>query len=221
MQNISIGFFDEGHIIHSFVFSLFEQIPAVEIHFNERFEKSLVDVLRKKIPDVLLMNLLHKRQINDSLVIKIKSDFPGIKIVGFVYGTELSQEAVFRLINSGVVSILTDAHSPEDILQTVKTVAEKGFHMNEVVNEAMIAYCKRKKLLRQSFGPAEKLTEREIIIIGEKKAGKTSKEIAGQLFVSKKTVDGILQNLYSRFGCRNFHELVRKINLESLAGYIL
>ena len=218
MKNISIGFFDEGHVVSSFIFLLFEQSPAVEIYFNERIEKSLVDVLGIKTPDVLLMNLLHKSRINDSLVKKIKSDFPCIRIVGFVYGTELSQEAVFRLINSGVVSILTDAHSPEDILQTVKTVAEKGFHMNEVVNEAMIAYCKRKKLLRKSFGPAEKLTEREIIIIGEKRAGKTSKEIAGQLYVSKKTVDGILQNLYSRFDCRNFHELVRKINQEAFAG---
>lgn len=220
MQHFSIGFFDEGHIISSFIYTLFEQVPVVEIHFNERIEKLFVETLSKKTPDVLLMNLIRKSQINEGLVKKIKNDFPGIKIVGFVYGTELSQEAVFRLINSGVVSILTDTHSPEDILQTVKTVAEKGFHMNEVVNEAMIAYCKRKKLLCQSFGPAEKLTEREIIIIGEKKAGKTSKEIAGQLYVSKKTVDGILQNLYSRFDCRNFHELVRKTNPESLARYM-
>ena len=220
MQNISVGFFDEGHIIRSFIFLLFEQSPDVEIHFNERTEKALVDVLEKKTPDVLMINLLHKSQINDSLVKKIKNNFPDIKIVGFIYGAELSQEAVFRLINSGVVSILTDVHSPDDILLTVKTVAEKGFHMNEVVNEAMIAYCKRKKLLCQSFGPAEKLTDREITIIGEKRAGKTSKEIAGQLCVSKKTVDGILQNLYSRYDCRNFHELVKKIDPESLARYM-
>ena len=82
--------------------------------------------------------------------------------------------------------------------------------MNDVVNEATLVYCKRKNLLKQSVGISEKFTEREIKIIEEKKSGKTSKEVADELFLSKKTVDGILQSLYTRFECRNFYELLRK-----------
>jgi len=207
MQDISIGFYDEKHLIGSFIFDVFTRKKGIRVYFNARYESSLLEELTNSVPDVLLLNLTPKINFNFSFIKKIKNDFPALNMVGFVYGIELTQQKVFLLINAGIASILTDAHSPDEIFLAVKSVAEKGFHMNDVVNEAMMTYCKRSRLLRNTFGPETKFSERETIIIREKRFGKTSQQIADQLYVSKKTIDGILQDMYGRFECKNFNEL--------------
>ena len=214
MQPVSIGFFDEKYLLSSFIHDVFSRTKGIEVCFNVRMEYALIDALNKSSPDVLFMNLTRRISFNYSLIKKIKNNFPELKIVGFIYGIELSQQEVFRLINEGIAAIITDAHSPQDIFHAMESVVEKGFHINDIVNEAMFNYCKRSHLFRNSFGPEAKFSEREIKIIEEKKVGKTSKEIADQLYVSKKTVDGILQDMYSRFGCKNFNELSRKYDFK-------
>ena len=218
MQHISIGFYDEKHLIGSFIHDAFSRTEGIHVCFNARFESSLLEALNQLTPDVLVMNLTLKINFNFPLLKKIKNDFPKLNIVGFVYGVELSQQDVFQLINAGIASILTDTHSPDEIFLTIASVAQKGFHLNDVVNEAMISYCKRSRLLRKTFGPETKFSTREIKIIEDKRIGKTSKQIADQLCVSKKTVDGILQDMYSRFGCKNFNELSTKYNFHFSAG---
>lgn len=210
MQSVSIGFFDEKHLLSSFIHDAFTRTRGIDVCFNARTEFVLLEALNKSSPDVLVMNLTPKININYPLIKRIKNKFPQLKIAGFIYGIELTQQEVFRLINSGIAAILTDAHSPQDFFNAMASVVEKGFHINDIVNEAMFNYCKRSHLFRNTFGPEPKFSEREIKIIEEKKAGKTSKQIADQLFVSKKTVDGILQDMYGRFGCKNFNELSRK-----------
>lgn len=210
MHNLTVGFFDEKQLLYDFVSSSFRQLPHFKILFKANREDLLVLELKAAVPDILLMNLLPKRNYNIDLVRKIKNDFPDLNIAAFIYGVELSQQEVFYIINAGASAIFTDEHSIEEIIIGAEAVTKKGFHLNQVVNEAMFSYCKKKRSLRKSFGPEEKFCEREIKIIEAKRTGKTSVEVACELFVSKKTVDGILQDMYYRFDCHNFYGLLEK-----------
>jgi DNA-binding NarL/FixJ family response regulator len=216
MHPISIGFYDEKHLISSYIYSFFSQQPRVKIFFNARNEMTLYKELHRSLPEVLLMNLLTGIRLNFALLRQLKRDFPALRTVVFVYGIDLSQQEIFNIINAGATSILTDAHSAEDLFHTMESVMKHGFCMNNMVNEGMFSYCKKNQRLLSSFGAEEKFSNRAIHVIEEKRKGKTSQKIADQLCVSKKTVDGILQNLYDRFDCRNFHELLlRYENLKS------
>ena len=210
MHNLTVGFFDEKQLLYEFVSSSFRQLPQFKVLFKVNREELLIHELKSGVPDILLMNLLPKRNFNSELMRKIKNNFPTLNIAAFVYVIDLSQQDVFSIINAGASAIFTDEHSIEDIINGAEAVKKKGFHLNEVVNEAMFSYCKRSRILRKSFGPEEKFCEREIKIIEGKRTGKTSMEIAGELFVSKKTIDGILQDMYHRFDCRNFYALLEK-----------
>ncbi|MCX6290489.1 MAG: LuxR C-terminal-related transcriptional regulator [Bacteroidetes bacterium] len=210
MTPITVGFYDEKQLLRALMQHVYSTAGELNIRFSAWNEESLLESLQHSVPDIVLMNLSGKPHFCQALMLKLKNEFPFLKIIGYVYGAELSQEEVFRIINAGASSILTDEHTPEEVLRAFQQVMENGFHMNEVVNEAMFMYCKRNRVLRKSFGPGEKFSEREIKIIEQKKSGKTSVEIAGELFISRKTVDGILHELYSRHECRNFNELLRK-----------
>ena len=210
MQHISIGIFDERHLIRSFIFDFLSRKKNLTIRFKAWSESFLMDALKGNTPDILLMNITLKIQPGISVILKIKKELPSLSIIAYHYGTGLSKQEIFRIINAGAACILTDMHSPDDLVQTIEGIAENGFHMNDVVNEAMFHYCKQNRVIRKSFGPEENFSEREIRIIESKRTGKTSMEIAAELFVSKKTVDGILQDMYRRYDCRNFHTLLVK-----------
>jgi DNA-binding CsgD family transcriptional regulator len=59
-----------------------------------------------------------------------------------------------------------------------------------------------------------KLTKREVEVLSLVIEGKSSKEVADQLFVSKRTVDFHLANIYSKLSVSNrlqaFHEATRR-----------
>lgn len=217
MKKITIGFYDEKQFVKSFVSDSIRRIKSYEVLFSASNESEIFTCLNVIVPNILILNLLSKKQFHCALIRKIKNNFPRLKLIGFVYGNELSQQEVFSIINAGACSILTDNHSPDDIVKSVEEVVQKGFLLNEVVTEAMFSFLKRNNTLRRSFGTEEKFSEREIKILEGKKSGKTSFQMADELCVSKKTVDGVLHDMYVRFGCNNIHELLSKYDYKLIA----
>lgn len=71
----------------------------------------------------------------------------------------------------------------------------------------------------ESFGP--RLSERELSVLRLTARGMSSKEIAGNLRISQRTVEGHLNNIYSKLGVNSRTEAVVQaaarglINLES------
>lgn len=47
------------------------------------------------------------------------------------------------------------------------------------------------------------LTKREIDVLGQVRQGKSNKEVADDLYISKRTVDFHLDNIYTKLGVRN------------------
>jgi DNA-binding CsgD family transcriptional regulator len=120
-----------------------------------------------------------------------------------------AQDVVIRALNLGVSAIVNDAMEWEDILSAVKGVMKKEIHFNEIVSEALFNYCRRNRVLHTRRYPVSgQICERERKVIQLRRAGKTSREIAGLLFLSKKTIDKVFGDLYRRFDCNNFFELL-------------
>lgn len=122
---------------------------------------------------------------------------------------ELTEEEIIASLECGVSGILNDRQDWSEILETIKSVGEEGIHYNPILTKALFHYYRRQQKFRHvSQNIEDELLEREIKIIRLRKSGKTSKEIAEILFLSKKTIDKIFGDLYRRFECSNFFELL-------------
>jgi DNA-binding CsgD family transcriptional regulator len=66
----------------------------------------------------------------------------------------------------------------------------------------------------------EPLTRREREVAGLAAAGSTSREIATKLFLSVRTVDNHLQNVYSKLGVTSRDELAGKLRPSPAAGAV-
>ena len=61
-----------------------------------------------------------------------------------------------------------------------------------------------------------KLTKREIEVLSLVIEGKSSKDVADELFVSKRTVDFHLANVYSKLGVKNRLQALREASRRGL-----
>ena len=70
-------------------------------------------------------------------------------------------------------------------------------------------------------GPLVTLTRREVEVLTLVIEGKPSKEVAEQLFVSKRTVDFHLANIYDKLGVTNRFQALREATRRGLLPFHL
>lgn len=154
---------------------------------------------------VIYLDPLHAFEV--AIVRSIRQTGYSGMIIGWIPGNTMPSETVLELINAGINSILPDSYEPDEAAKAVLECLEKGNHINHLISAALLIRCKQDRRIRNDFGLETLLTDRErkaILLRGE---GKSAREIAMRLFVSKKTIDKLFWKLYQRTGHRNFFEL--------------
>lgn len=142
-------------------------------------------------------------------------------LLGWLPGHAINTEHVFRLLNAGLEGIVTPDYSADEIALAFQEVVDSGMHLNELVGSALVRQCKRRNLLRETFGPPEEFDNRECEAVRMRKNGKTAQEIGDALCLSKKSIDKLFWNLYKRFGCRNFFELWTLFEKSQMTDFIM
>jgi DNA-binding NarL/FixJ family response regulator len=182
----------------------FENGFYCEIMHTSTEEYNITDMSGRKI---IIQQLRHRKEIEE--IRSLMSDSVNTHVIVWWNADHISEEDVIQNLNCGASAIISDQHDWCSILQAIVEVNKTGYHHNDLVTQALYQYCRRNAgswLHKKS--PGNSLGERERKIIQLKRSGKTSKEIGETLFLSKKTIDKIFGDLYRRFECNNFLELL-------------
>lgn len=115
----------------------------------------------------------------------------------FIFVTGYNQYAI-KAIKNAAFDYLIKPVDIDELSETIKRFVEK---------ETVRFYRELPTKLKKEY----RLTDREIEITQLIIEGKTSKEIAEKLFISKLTVDTHRKNILRKTGAKNFEELIRKI----------
>jgi len=135
----------------------------------------------------------------------IRKSFPDIKIVALTsYDTK---SFIANMIQIGAVAYLIKNTTPKDLIHTINEVSKKGFYYNEnvlkTIQETIVSTKNSKGNLETGF-----LSPREIEILQLICLQKTTSEIADQLYLSPRTVEGHRNNLLLKTESRNIAGLV-------------
>lgn len=168
-----------------------------------------VDLLSKlkavdQIPDVLLLDL-KMPQMNGIEVAKIlQVDYPVLKTI--VISTHFSRAFIINMVELSAVAYLPKNSEPQEVIETIKAVHEKGFYYNSEVLSIIRENLISKKKPKAQFSLELTAREKEILqLICEQY---TANEIAEKLYISSRTVDGHRNNLLLKLNCRNVAGLV-------------
>jgi DNA-binding NarL/FixJ family response regulator len=156
-------------------------------------------------PDIIILDL-KMQGINGVEATKIiHTVYPGIKIIALTsYNTK---SFISNMISVGAVAYLVKNTTPQELLITINEVATRGYYYTDyimkVIQEDISMVKKTKCLLDANF-----LTTREIQVLKLICDQKSSTEIADDLFISPRTVEGHRNNLLLKTESRNIAGLV-------------
>lgn len=143
------------------------------------------------LPDIVLMDI-NMPQLNGIEATRlITADCPGVKIIALTIHDE--EEYVHELVRAGVSAYVLKDVDAGFLVETIRAVfrGEAVFHpkvTRKLLNE----------LQRRSAQPAERLSQREAEILSLLAGGRSNRQIAGELFISEKTVKYHITNIFRK-----------------------
>ena len=205
MEKIQISITDDATLFRKGLRLLLEDYDDLEVIMEAENGQDLLDKLvDEKQPDIVILDLQMPvlNGIDTSNILKEK--YPNIKII--ILSTHYSKAFILNMIELGASAYLPKNAEPDVFTKTIRNVYKNGFHYSKDVWEMIQSNMNKKKIKRPGFLP--ELTKRELEILQFICEQKTAAEIATELFISRRTVEGHRNNLLQKLNCRNVAGLV-------------
>lgn len=124
--------------------------------------------------------------------------------------TMLKDEQAFnRALNAGVQGYVLKENASDEILNCIVAVARGEAYVSPSLTGFMLSRRRRANLLATRQPSLEDLTVAEKRILQRIAAGKTSKEIAAELFISPRTVETHRANISTKLGLSGANRLLQ------------
>ena len=168
--------------------------------------EELIHALETAMPDVIIMDL--KMPIMDGMEATkaVRKKYPAVKVL--VVTMYEDDKFIIHMMENGANGYLLKNAEPDEIRKSIYAVHENGYYFNDLVNKALLKKLVLKNNLKPSFNQNVELTEREMEVLKLICEEKTAAEIAKQIFLSPRSVEGIRQRLIEKIGVRNTAGLV-------------
>lgn len=207
-KKLQIMIVEDQHIFRKGLIMLLKEIPGVSIFGEASNGEEFLKMIEKQRPDIVLMDI-QMPIMNGIEATKLALDiYPSLKIVAIsMFGDE---EYLVSMIEAGVKGFLLKTVEEYELHKAIELVADnKNYFSDELLPVLTNSLVNRKnKPENAELELKEELTKREIEILSLICKGYTIKEIADQLFISQRTVDGHKANLFRKTGVDSSVKLV-------------
>ncbi len=167
--------------------------------------RSLLAGLEQHLPDILLLDVYLPDVKGTELTKTITQKYASVRIIALTSTEHIPD--VKQMLRNGCSGYLLKNVSVEVLSHAIKTVFAGEEFVEPVIKDRLIESLMHPGIFSSINKP--QLTNREQKILEMIGAGKTSQEIAGELFLSYRTIQNNRQSLYKKFDVHNTAELIR------------
>lgn len=171
----------------------------IEIVGTANDGEGLLSIVQKKEPNVVVTDIRMPKMDGIQATRLIKKEYPHINVLAFTMFDQ--DEAVTQMLEAGASGYILKNTSLNEVLQAILTVADGKTYYDGNINVHGTT----------TKGSASKglLTRRQKEILALIAQGKTSREIAEELFIGIHTVDTHRKNMIRILGIKGKGELLR------------
>jgi DNA-binding NarL/FixJ family response regulator len=207
-RTLRVVLIEDDPVYRHFVRHVLKKVDSAKLIAECSTGTEGIEICRRERPDVLLLDLVLPDQQGVDVVKTIRSELPDIIVmmVTAYSNSDLPRE----LLKLGVQGFADKTSSSSELSKSIRSVLAGGISYNSI---AGIARFPLEPVISlpgntENIKP-EKLTVREREIATMVAAAMSSKEVAGKLGLSTRTVEKHRANIYAKLGVRDVVGLTR------------
>lgn len=162
--------------------------------------REAVELAGKLNPDIIIMDIHLPELTGIEATRRIRHEFPDIHVLVLTAYDEPAY--VHALLDAGADGFILKTAELSELYKALNEVAIG----RKVFDDDILA--RAKKHIAEMPAQIEGLTDRELEVLTHASLGRTNKEIGKLLFISDRTVQGHLKNIYQKFGVTTRTEAV-------------
>jgi len=191
IKNIAIV--DDHVLFRKGLAALISYFPGYKILFEASNGKDLIRQLKiYSVPDIVLLDINMPEMDGYSTASWLHTNHPEVNVLAL--STMDAESAIIKMITSGAKGYVLKDAEPEELKLAFDEVISKGYFYNELITRKVM-----QSLNALSSGSKiadfVKLTEREMEFLKYTCTEKNYNEIAAEMFVSPRTIDGYRNSL--------------------------
>lgn len=214
-RKIKIAIADDQQLFAQGLEKLLKAHENFSVLFSVPNGKELITKVKETMPDVILMDLQMPEMDGMDATLRLRQQYLDLKIIALTMHND--EDFIIDMIEKGANGFLSKDTDIEMLIDAIYTVMENEYYFNEKVSKALVKGLVRSKKVKPRFNMAQ-LTPREIDVIQLICKEKTNQEIAAELCLSVRTVDGHREMILQKTGARNTAGIVMYAVRHNLLG---
>lgn len=152
---------------------------------------ALLEMIPKLQPDVILLDIRMPNMDGKEAMARIKQGYPSIKVL--VLSMYEEEQMIAHMMMLGANGYLLKNAEPQEIMDAIHSVYENNIYFNKLVSNSLLLELLQKGKLQPTFKEDQKLSEGEKKVLRLICKQRTNGEIAAELFLGLRTVEGHVQ----------------------------
>ena len=205
MEPISILLADDHTLVRAGIRALIEQLPTVKVVGEAKDGREALRLVKERKPDLILMDVAMPGLNGLEATARVSKEFPDVRVI--ILSMYANEEYVREAINAGAAGYLVKRSAATELERAITAVARGEKYFSPLVS----AHVNRDRDGRLSVDRAfiERLTPRQREILQLVAERHSTKDIAGILSISVKTVETHRAQLMERLDIHDVPGLVR------------
>lgn len=193
MKKIDIVLVDD-HIMLRNGLAVLLEAKGFNVLFEASNGKEFTERLNaKQLPDIVLMDISMPEMNGFETTLWLQKNYPQVKVLALsMFDTE---SKVIKMLKCGARGYLLKNSKPKELIEAIETIEKSGFYLSDLVNSNM-----SKALLTNEINnnTLMELTEREIQFLKYCCTELSYKEIATEMNIGHRTVDGYREAIFQK-----------------------
>lgn len=214
-MSIKILIADDHGVIRAGLKALLAGFPQIEVVGEAANGREVLAKVSELQPDIILMDLSMPEMGGVETTRQLRKVAPSVRVL--ILTVHEDEGLLKEVIQSGAGGYIIKRAGEDELLHAIQVVARKDIYVHPSLT----------RFLLQDISPAEEnqpqvkpeeLTERELEILRLLAKGYTNRQIAEQLILSQRTVEGHRSNLTGKLGLHSRVDLINYAEEHGLLG---
>ncbi len=207
MKKIRVLLAEDHTIVRQGISALLRSEPDIEVAGEASDGLEAIELAKKLIPDVVLMDIAMRNLNGLEATRKIKKLFPHTKVL--VLTMYDNEEWIFQILKVGASGYLIKDSAMTDLTAAIRAVHQGDSYLSPSISKKVIDEYIRKAEMGEKNGLENLLSGREREILQLIAEGHSVPQIASLLCISKKTVEAHKNHIMEKLNIRDKVGLIK------------